>query len=112
MTSVDEASLLLVEPRPRCLAWLAERGRAERRFPEEDGAFLIPRRGSFKGADAFDAYLSELKPRLLRAELGRFGLEVTDLPRELSCDAVGFDALFELRLRDVVSDLRGPEPNQ
>lgn len=64
-------------------------------FPEEDAVWLVPMTDQYGGGGRFEAFLEHLKPRMLRAEFGKFGVAL----QELATPAL-FDQCFDLKIRD------------
>jgi hypothetical protein len=97
-------SLLMVTPTPPFLMWLQEFkvrkgiGAYDVHFAEEDSVWLIPHRDRFPTAATFESFIQECKPRMLLAELYRFGGAPGDLPVPISVDA--FDDYFTVSIRD------------
>lgn len=98
-------SLLILKPRPAFLERLSvllsvQSGSPQLEavyFPEEDGVWAIPMTGQYGGAREFDSFIDFLKPRMLRAEFGKFGVSLAE-PASIAL----FDELFELTIRDEV----------
>lgn len=108
-------SLLILKPRAaffeRVKASLAAKGPGpafeQVYFPEEDSVWLVPMTGQYGGEGRFEAFLEHLKPRMLRAEFGKFGVGLVE-PATVGL----FDQCFELLVRDEAKsayDLLAPQ---
>jgi hypothetical protein len=106
-------SVLLVNPKPALLVWLGDyakrKGLEKYRLysPEENLALLIPKIDRFTEPGSFARFLNVMKPRLLSAELSRFGVRTEDWSRSISTET--FDDFFEIALRDspsLISDFK------
>jgi hypothetical protein len=65
---------------------------------EEDTVLLIPKIERFSEPGAYGEFLSEIKPRLLMAELNRFGATEADFGHPITKET--FDEFFDLALRN------------
>jgi hypothetical protein len=65
--------------------------------PIEESVWLVPSIGSFDSQEAFDKYLTALKPVLLGNEILRVLSDTADFDGPI--DAVQFDAFFDLIFR-------------
>jgi len=99
-----EFSVVLANPKPVFLAWVdefvAKKGMSQFQWyaPEQNLVLLIPSVNRFSQAGDFDTFLDTLKPKLLEAELGRFGATPADVPFAVSAES--FDRMFELSVRE------------
>jgi hypothetical protein len=97
-------SVLLVNPKPTLLTWLSDyskrKGLEKYRLysPEENLALMIPKIDRFTAPGSFDRFLAAMKPRLLSAELSRFGITPEDFGHPITKET--FDEFFETALRD------------
>lgn len=100
-------SLVLVDPRPAFLEWL-ERFRLRKGWTEsilclqeENLVVVIPSVNKFSQPGSLEEFLAALKPWLLRAELDRFGIPVSEF--EYSLDAASCDLLLDISIRETVA---------
>jgi hypothetical protein len=100
-------SLLILTPKQGFLEWLdtfkIKMGLANYKnyslhCPEEDTVCLIPKIERFSEPGAYGEFLSEIKPRLLLAELNRFGAAEADFGHPINQKT--FDEFFDLALRN------------
>jgi len=100
-------SLLILTPKQRFLEWLetfkikiglANYKNYSLHCPEEDTVCLIPRIERFSDPGAYGEFLSEIKPRLLLAELNRFGATKADFRHPINKET--FDEFFDITLRN------------
>jgi hypothetical protein len=105
-------SVILVDPRQVFLDWLerhiARNGLQDYRLysPEQNVVLIIPHVDRFTEPDSLDAFLDELKPRLLAAEMTRFHIPPGELDGPPTAET--FDTYFALSIRDAalfLSDL-------
>ena len=97
-------SVLVVRPREAFFDWLKpviqrQNWKLDEIYhPEEDSIWLIPAAGTFSSSDEIDKYITNLKPAILKHELGRFGPLPEEFPAPLSADVC--DKFFVVELRD------------
>ena len=105
--STREFSLLLVDPKETFIEWLkaytSRKGLELWRYysPEQNIVLVIPSIGRFATPGSFDAFVEGWKPRLLAAELSRFGVSPKEFGMELSSRT--FDEFFLIYVRDSVN---------
>lgn len=111
-------SLLLVDPKPNMLEWLStfqkERGLEKYKlyYPEGNLVVIVPNidRFSVVVVGAFERFIDDLKPRLLQAELTRFGATPQDFGRPITKETL--EEFYDLSVREsamLLSDFKGAE---
>lgn len=96
-------SLLIISLKAPFLEWLQEYQNKQGlqdyvlNIPEEYPVWLIPPIVNFSEPDAFEMFLADVKPRLLRAQLHSFGATEADFPHSIDVETA--DRFLEVSLR-------------
>lgn len=97
-------SLVIVRPREAFFEWLKPVLRKKDfildqvYFPEENGVWIIPAIGTFNDTAEFEKYLEDLKPLIVKQEMGKFGPDVEDMPQEITSNLC--NTYFDFEVRD------------
>ncbi len=99
-------SLVILRPRAAFFDWLKPVLRKKQfsldqvYFAEENGVWVIPAIGTFNDTPELEKYLEDLKPMMVKEELGKFGPDAEDMPQEIT--PVLCNSLFDFEVRDRV----------